>query len=65
MTTERYHFDDPPRCEADHKDGGVCRRVLAYPDWSCPGEAEHKRDIRQRLADEMDAMLSHRETGEI
>lgn len=28
------------RCEADHVDGGVCLRRLAW-DGTCPGEKDH------------------------
>lgn len=32
--------DEPDRCEADHRKGGVCQRRLTLTG-RCPGEADH------------------------
>ena len=42
-TDEDFDFDAEPvviRCEIDHKDGGVCQRVLTLSG-HCPGAADH------------------------
>lgn len=33
-------LESRPRCEADHRMGGVCQRLLT-PAGVCPGEADH------------------------
>lgn len=40
MTDEPEDYEN--RCEADHRDGGVCLRRLQGDD-TCPGEQEHVR----------------------
>ena len=34
-----------PRCEADHKDGGVCLRRYTREDLPCPAASEHAPDL--------------------
>lgn len=37
--------EDRPRCEADHRDGGVCQRLLTVSG-TCPGAADHATERR-------------------
>ena len=39
-----FDEDERERCEADHRDGGVCQRLLT-PAGNCPGKADHAEPV--------------------